>query len=277
MAACRACAAASDAVPFRALRALECAKSCEIAPGPRQTGNKACRHWIGIGYKDTRHRPGLLQRGRCCAADSQDHIGLQPRPFRRESFRTFGTTHRPAVHEFDILSFNPAEYCKLVPERAEQCLIFQIVFGRRRQHSDAPGTFTLLRARREHPGAKLLPASMVYFGTLDYRQRRRHGSFVPRVELLRNSASLAEWFVSAAAYRRVRILAQQKPRDAQAIRDNSFDLRQANFGFQSHASVCNKESTCFFKHQRRGQGALAAAAVMPLKSAISAETPTGRI
>ena len=30
-----------------------------------------------------------------------------------------------------------------------------------------------------------------------------------------------------------------------------------------------------FKHQRRGQGALAAAAVMPLESAISAETPTG--
>jgi hypothetical protein len=148
-----------------------CVRSNELNPVrlPRAASNWQQSLLPLDRYRLQRHPApsGLLLRGRCCAADSQDHIGLQPRHSDAKACARFGATHRQVVHEFDILSFNPAEYCKLVPERAEQCLIFRIVFGQRCQHSDAPGTFTLLRARRERRRHHL------QLGKLSFQGQRR--------------------------------------------------------------------------------------------------------
>src|SRR6516162_4396018 len=80
----------------------------------------------------------------------EDHGGLQRDQFFRECLRLC-TGRRKASVDADIAAFRPSTLFQPLPECREASLGFRIVLGERHEHSDAPQSLALLRARRERP------------------------------------------------------------------------------------------------------------------------------
>src|SRR5215472_8354719 len=80
----------------------------------------------------------------------EDHVGLQRDQFFRECLRLC-TGRRKASVDADIAAFRPSTLFQPLPECREASLGFRIVLGERHEHTDAPRSLALLRARHQRP------------------------------------------------------------------------------------------------------------------------------
>src|SRR5262249_32955820 len=85
----------------------------------------------------------------------KNDVGLLCNQFLRESAHQFhvGGCHPTGV-DVNVAALCPPEFLKLLSERLDMRLSFQVVLGIAHQHPDAPHPVGLLRARRERPRSR---------------------------------------------------------------------------------------------------------------------------
>src|SRR3984957_18227124 len=124
----------------------------DIAARPSQASNKTGADRIGNNHEYDRDRARLaLQRGRHRSAVGEDGVGPQLDQLLSVGSHPIDIAAGPAIVDAKIAAFGPAQLPKIRDKRRENGLGVRITLIGRHQHTNAPRSVGLLRARRQRP------------------------------------------------------------------------------------------------------------------------------